>query len=560
MSMLVILPFVSMGGLCLFFVRKGKLSPWNAPLVSACFITLAVYSFGLIGLMRVGLYGIMGTGIALGIYALWPAPRIRLHWSMALIAAGCALLWLRYRNAMLLQYDDFSHWGLIARHLLAHDALPDKQAVLIQFQSYPPAAACWIYAVCFFAGHSEGMMITAQAWFTLFALLPLFSIAEKNTVIKSGGIVVLMVIVLSMYHGTASLMVDNLLAAVSIGAVALTVHRRKSPAQIAWPLAAVLAVLCLVKDSGLYFAVLVFTLYGYFLRRGHHAAKEALPVLLLPAACRIVWRIHIKLAFSAAGVTRHAFTLQNMQAVSAGRSWVNFIQIGKAVVRAAASPWNQALQMLGLMVVGCVLVTGLRYVSTRRWRCAAGCRLLAGSMIAYGGYLALLVGMYFFTMPLHAAREAVAFERYNITFALFLYGLFAAYLLALPQASLPLKRLVPLVLALLLATPVAMPAYRCGFHRLLSETYCVPVREQLLALEQKRPLAAEESAALYVGDGGVQEDFVSYIAAYTFRQRIPIYTKDTLPKDMLPTVLYALQADDTVNALAKSRDVEVVVP
>ena len=83
----------------------------------------------------------------------------------------CAgLLWLRYRGALLVAYDDFSHWGMMARHLLRTNMLPDANSTLIVFQSYPPAAACWIAGVCRFLGDSDGMLLVAQSWLMLMAL------------------------------------------------------------------------------------------------------------------------------------------------------------------------------------------------------------------------------------------------------------------------------------------------------------------------------------------------------------------------------------------------------
>ena len=168
--------------------------------------------------------------------------------------------------------------------------------------------------------------------------------------------------------------------------------------------------------------------------------------------------------------------------------------------------------------------------------------------------------MYFFTMPLKAALEAVAFERYNITFALFLYGLFGLYLLLVPLCSLPLRRVAPLLLACMLALPAALPAYRSGVRRLAAETYRVPVREQLYAMEQARPLLPDETAALYTGSQSLQEDFVSFIAAYTFQQTLPIYTAGTFAQADYPRVLYALQEDALTDTLAAENGVEIITP
>jgi hypothetical protein len=112
----------------------------------------------------------------------------------------------------------------------------------------------------------------------------------------------------------------------------------------------------------------------------------------------------------------------------------------------------------------------------------------------------------------------------------------------------------------MLAVPLALPAYRGGVRRLISETYRAPVREQIAALERKRPLGASESAALYIGDPSVQQDFAVYIADYTFQRQIPVYTADTLDLSALPDVLYALGTDGVTGGIAQRKAAEIVTP
>lgn len=363
-------------------------------------------------------------------------------------------------------------------------------------------------------------------------------------------------VVLSICQGSASLMVDNLLAAAAIGAAALAAATRKAPRP--WLLAVVLATLCLIKDSGLYFALLALAVYGFFLRRNHHSLKALLPPIALPVLVRAAWWIHIKTSFTAAALTKHAFTLANMESVSANRTWDNLLSIGKAVIRSVLSRHNHVLLLLLLMTACCAVIVLLRYFRTHRISLAGEGTLLLGASVSHGFYLLLLLGMYFLTMPLKGALQAVAFERYNVTFALFLYGLFAVYLLLIPPDSLPCRRLMPAVLVVMLALPLALPGFRGGIPRLLTETYRVPVREQIDTLEQIRPLRPSETGALYLGSQSLQEDFVSYIAAYTFQQKIPLYTAATLDTGALPDVLYALETDDVLRDLSDRQTMEVV--
>ena len=298
----------------------------------------------------------------------------------------------------------------------------------------------------------------------------------------------------------------------------------------------------------------------YARRRYRQPWSVALPPLLLPVVSRALWAARLRLAFADAEHTRHAFSLSNMQSVSADRTWDTLWEISKTVLRGGLRPGGPVMQLMLLMFCFCLALAAYRYFTTRRLRFADEARMLLFSTLSYGLYLMSLIGMYFFTMPLPGALQAVVFERYNASFALFLYGLFAVYVLLLSLYTLKRARLLALLCAAALAAPALIPAYRGGLRRLLRENYSVPVRTQIAELSAARPLSPGETAAVYVSDPGVQQDFVYYIAAYTFGRGLPVLTADTLSEKALPAVLYALGEDDALRAAERSGTVLVVGP
>ena len=521
---------LSFGGYAWFFASRSHRA--FAPVSAMGALSLAVYALGLCGWLRAGAYGLMALGLGLLALMLLRRDRSLLHWDVLAFALGCGLLFWRYQGSLLVAYDDFSHWGMLVRRMLLTDALPASSDRLIIFQSYPPGAACWLWYVCRFLGGRDGMMLSAQAWLVLAALWPLTALlGRRGRQTKSVGLAVLALITLSLFQGTASLMVDNLLSALAIGAVALCAWSIKEKQPVKTPLALLLALLCLVKDSGLFLAAVCVAAYGGLCTRSLSAGKRMgrLAIVALPAAvARLAWYVHIKLAFPAADTSRHALTLANLRLAGSDKSYEDMLSIAKSLAQEAFSLQNQAVHILLLMA--------LLYALLRLSR-AAGRRDLwvpIVSLLVYGGWLAGLLGMYIFSMPVEGALRLVAFERYNSTCALFLYGIAAVWLLyRLWDKALPG--------ALLLVLPLLLGSWRAGLPRLVHDNYDVPMRRQIQALWEKRPLEAGESGCLLLSKDE-NAAFASYMGRYVF-QDADLAASFRVPDGA--EVVYALPGADT---------------
>ena len=152
----------SMAGYVGFFAEAGP--RWAASLTAACSVSLILYAAGLAGLLQPCAWLLLVCGLCLLIRLLLQKKMGRLFPEFCLMAAAGALLWLRYRSALLVAYDDFSHWGMIVQRMLTTHAFPVAEDSLIVFQSYPPGAACWLYDAGLFWGNGDGLLLTAQGW------------------------------------------------------------------------------------------------------------------------------------------------------------------------------------------------------------------------------------------------------------------------------------------------------------------------------------------------------------------------------------------------------------
>ena len=559
-----VLWLLSFAGFVWWTMEKVRIPQAFAPLAVACCQTLLLWLSAFVGGMAVASWLMTGAGIALGIWLTIRHSRTRVDWISAAFFVVCAvLLWLRYRGALLVAYDDFSHWGMIARHLLQTGALPTAESSLIVFQSYPPAAACWIAGVCRFCGESDGMLLVAQSWLMLMALWPLTALVrDKTRAIKWVAAALPMLVTLSMFQGSASLMVDNLLAALGIGALAIALWAEDDRGEL-W-CAPVLTVLALTKDSGLFFMAAVWG--ALLLRRLVNKKRKWKPLLLavgMPIAARLVWLVHIKTAFPSAELSKHAMSVENMRMMGADKSYGDLAALAGQVFREAMRPSSQMVWILALIVLCCVASAVIRSISQKRLRVRSELLVMGSAAAICAAYLVFLWAMYAFTLPLQTASKLVGFERYLSTCVLFLYGALTLWLLRKCEKPQCDRAWICAGMCVLLALPYAGASWRSGVPRLLRENYAVPLRTQMQELYGAQKLPKDQSAMVYVPDAEADLTFAGYMARYVWqRADITVCGAEEIGTAELGDVIYAISADDALtDAIRQSgREIQVVVP
>lgn len=249
---------LSLYGFTRYAMRRLRLGTEEAIPFTAVCIAVGLTLAGMLNLLREAALVAYASGLALAADSLVrrkePLRRSRAPVFWSLLVGGAALAWLLH-GARFTQYDDFSHWALIARTLLENDALPTFRDVDISFQNYPPGSACWVYFLCRFAGGGEGMMLFAQATLMLACLLPVFGLNRKRPAVGAavaGGLATFVFLGGETLIG--SLYVDQLLPLVAVaGAVAAATHADE-PERAALLTAPFAIYTYLVKNSGLLFS------------------------------------------------------------------------------------------------------------------------------------------------------------------------------------------------------------------------------------------------------------------------------------------------------------------
>ena len=98
------------------------------------------------------LYAVKRSGSVFGLLRVFKDP---VWWLTALIVP---VLYYACCNRRLMSYDEYSHWGLMIKNIVAFDALPRRGAgAAFVLYDYPPMGALFPAMVCRIFGYRDGM-------------------------------------------------------------------------------------------------------------------------------------------------------------------------------------------------------------------------------------------------------------------------------------------------------------------------------------------------------------------------------------------------------------------
>ncbi|MCI6377192.1 MAG: hypothetical protein MR842_05485 [Clostridiales bacterium] len=413
---------LSLYGAARYAMRRFRLRMEEAvPFVMVC-IAVGLALAGMLNLLKEAALVAYAGGLALAADSLVrrkePLRAFATPAFWFLLVGGAALAWLLH-GARFTEYDDFSHWGLIARTLLENDALPTFRDADISFQNYPPGSACWVYYICRFAGGGEGMMLFAQAALMLACLLPLFGLNRRRHAAGAAAVGGLAAFVfLGGETLVGSLYVDQLLPLVAAAGAALAAAHADETEKAAM-LAAPFAIYSyLVKNSGLLFSALLgLLLIGCALRAGRRSGKlrrrqwgAVGMACAAPFCVWYLWNRHTAMVFQNASATKHAMRPGQLMAVFQAKTAEDIeLVVGNFV---AALPTEAWIPLLCLLLMG--LCLGAAALAEKR----ADKRILAvmaASAAVYLVYQIGMLGMYLFSMPVGEAVHLASLSRYNGT-------------------------------------------------------------------------------------------------------------------------------------------------
>ena len=405
----------------------------------------------------------------------------------------CAVLAIRVWGVKMVHYDNFSHWGLIVRHMLAKNRLPNYSDKYILFQAYPPAAASFIYYCTMLSGiRVEWFQLLAHWAFTAGMLAGLFCLAKDlpaRVACFLGA-----ALLLCGDNNFNQLLVDTALAAITLGAVAFCVHYRRDLRAKVLFLIPWLTCLVLTKNSGALFAV--YALIPVFMWAGF---KKGVAVAAAPALALLVWNRHVSYVFEQGLMAQHAMSLEHFKRMLSAKRASTVESVAAQMLQKVFSPSNEYLAVLLAGAAAFVFVT----VFVKRDRIVRG--LLVYGFAGYLIYQAGTAAMYIFTMPERQALNLASYNRYHGTICIFCAGILLMAVMLLsrrvrekPRGAMWSKLCCGLCVAAIAVSGI--PDYE-HYTRLPDESReKIPIRDAVDALLARFDIPSESSYYILVGN------------------------------------------------------------
>lgn len=429
---------LSMWGYFFAVFRFGKVKVWFVPAVSMTGIGLMLFCGALAGALKqtADLLMLGGLAGAAAFFVLLSRKKIRVPalslCGICFAAGAAAFVWLTL-NLKLVHYDNFSHWALIVKYLLSADQLPGVDTELIPFRDYPPGSSLFIYYICRYAGHSQGIMLLAQNCLILACFFSVFGIVMERRRFLLYSFLAMGCAVLSYLNLTIrinSLLVDFLLPLLAMASLAVSYRCGEEKGRLCILQILLLGYTGIVKSTGMFFAGIAGA-YAIWkiVRPGKTVPGKTAPGKTLPgkaaaearsrrflyaallimgmALPSLAWRYHLKTDL--AGFTGKFETVGG----KAGGIPVGEELYGSVIrdfITAALDPAGRAVQIF-LLCNGLALAAVL-YARLKMKRRRNLGRILAAADMAVLLYYAGMLYMYLYTMPAEEALRLAGFERY----------------------------------------------------------------------------------------------------------------------------------------------------
>lgn len=430
---------ISFTGLCAFIRGGLKINRFIAPFMAVSGIICALMFGGMLHILKPVCYALYGAGFA-GFAYTYFIRRVKPDYPLiSAMAVFCAVLGICFYSLPLLRNDDFSHWGMVARHLLRYDAFPDSSAPWVHFQAYPLGSAAFIYYAARMIGNTEGMYLVGQMFLTGPALLTLMAFVDGKRE-NHRAMYIVWTIVFCLYFVALrmleTLLVDVLLSLMGIGIAACAIYYKNDFKRACLAALPGIVAIVYIKNSGLFFSAAGSVLLGYAAMKRTGKKRSAwlgfIAAMGIAAGAYLLWTLHIKLDFPAALDTKHAVSLSAYAQEAGSKGISDIIAIIKSMGLGMLK-FPQVTPLAAVIVPGagwliCAMCRRMPDGQEVKRRALKNLALSAG---VYALWLIMIFFMYVFSMPLGEALEAAGFERYNGTGVFYLTGLILMILLPL---------------------------------------------------------------------------------------------------------------------------------
>lgn len=269
MGLLTLFPLL---GISWYIAERIRTNASSALLHAVSWSLLLLFCGGLIGALWWTAIAIHVVGTALLCAAAWRARRgtwtLNAAASPFVLLLACTAFWYVYRQDQYFFFDEYSHWGVYVREMIAWDGYWRANTNALH-PRYLPGPALFQYLFTVFGQPTEPITYLAQFVLLAAPLLMLFAGMRLRQVLWLLGTVVLCLTVLANYSlGARSLYVDHVLGAWLLGVVLCCMIENDASTRGLFMYSVLLSTLALIKDVGLAFALAAAAIItGLWVRR-----------------------------------------------------------------------------------------------------------------------------------------------------------------------------------------------------------------------------------------------------------------------------------------------------
>ena len=252
------LTLLTLLGIALAVGRIARVSSATAFFLAVAFVILALYAGALAGgLWWTALAVHVGGVVLLGLEALRHARQraaLAMPVPIGVLVLLCAWFWIVHGNDQYMLYDEFSHWGIFLRDMLALDGLWTADTNSMH-PRYPPGAPLWQYLFSAFLPASDGKAYFAHFVLMLAPLLVLWNGVRWSQPIWIAAILALVLLAVANFGlGVSTLYVDQTIGVWYLGTILAAIADENLLRDASRCTPHHCAVLALLKDAGLPFA------------------------------------------------------------------------------------------------------------------------------------------------------------------------------------------------------------------------------------------------------------------------------------------------------------------
>ena len=344
------------------------------------------------------------------------------------------------RNANPTHPDDFSHWLRICKTLYFDNSLPVTPE--IDYLTYPPGAAVWIYIVTKTIGYSTGNCYFAQVIVNLAACCLFFGItADHSPKVKlvnrimlglcAGAFFVFSNAIIGRIY---ELSVDCVLGLVALAAVLFILSMRDNLTDYI-SLILLLVFLALIKIPGILFVIYAAAFYLIIKKRRKISRfKTGIDIVLLavvPVMFIVFYSLRNNLLYSDVGMSEQAFSVQRFLSLyyekdpELIRSVIENVLLNSVNIfgPGAARIIYIWASFTGLL---CLFIYDKKVLKTSK---SDSLLLLYYSFICYWVFVLFLILTYVFSMQNYEAKDLGSYFRYISTIIIMVCGIFTYRLL-----------------------------------------------------------------------------------------------------------------------------------